>query len=89
MRNWPYAYARGGHAGKGSRIRDDFAVAPLPAFGDAGRAGVLGGHNLVISAYSRSPEARVALIRYLTSPEVMEARTLPSTRFAPALSRHV
>jgi len=83
MRNWPYAYALGKR--KGSGIRGDFAVAPLPAFEGGGRAGILGGHNLVISAYADNPGGAVKLIEYLTSPEVME-RDAAEYSLAPALS---
>jgi multiple sugar transport system substrate-binding protein len=84
MRNWPYAYALAKR--KGSDIRNDFAVAPLPAFEGAGRAGVLGGHNLVISAYSENPGGALALLQYLTSPEAME-RDAVKYSLAPALAR--
>jgi multiple sugar transport system substrate-binding protein len=65
MRNWPYAYA----LGKESDIKDDFKVAPYPAFEGGGKGGILGGHNLVISAFSQNPEGSVALIEYLTNSE--------------------
>ena len=83
MRNWPYAYALGRR--KGSNVRGDFAVAPLPAFEGGGRAGVLGGHNLVILAYSENPGGALKLIEYLTSPEVME-RDAVEYSLAPALA---
>jgi len=68
MRNWPYAYALGNQ--KGSKVAHKFKVAPFPSFEGAGKAGILGGHNLVISAYSKNPQGAVKLIDYLTSPEV-------------------
>jgi multiple sugar transport system substrate-binding protein len=68
MRNWPYAYALGNQ--KGSKVAEKFKVAPFPTFEGAGKAGILGGHNLVISAYSKNPTGAVKLIDYLTSPEV-------------------
>jgi multiple sugar transport system substrate-binding protein len=68
MRNWPYAYALGNQ--KGSKVAKKFKVAPFPTFEGAGKAGILGGHNLVISAYSKNPQGAVKLIDYLTSPEV-------------------
>ena len=68
MRNWPYAYG----LGKKSDIADDFKVAPYPAFEGGGKGGILGGHNLVISAFSQNPEGSVALIDYLTAPEAIK-----------------
>jgi multiple sugar transport system substrate-binding protein len=68
MRNWSYAYALGN--AKGSKIKDKFKVAPFPTFEGGKSAAILGGHNLVISAYSKNPKGAVQLINYLTSPEV-------------------
>jgi multiple sugar transport system substrate-binding protein len=68
MRNWPYAYALGNQAG--SKVKGKFKVAPFPAFEGGGKAGILGGHNLVISAYSKNPKGAVKLIDYLTSADV-------------------
>jgi multiple sugar transport system substrate-binding protein len=68
MRNWPYAYALGNT--KGSKVKGKFKVAPFPTFEGAGKAGILGGHNLVVSAFSKNPQGAVKLIDYLTSPEV-------------------
>jgi multiple sugar transport system substrate-binding protein len=69
MRNWPYAYALGLDAPK---IKDKFAVMPLPQFEGGGRASILGGHNLVISAFSKNPGAALKLIDYLSSEEVQK-----------------
>lgn len=65
MRNWPYAYA----LAKKSSIADKFAVAPLPGFGSHPAAGVLGGANLAISAFSKNPEGSLAFIDFATQPD--------------------
>jgi trehalose/maltose transport system substrate-binding protein len=65
MRNWPYAYA----LGKESQIADDFAVTTFPEYGGNPGAGVLGGYNLAISAYSENPEGALAFANFATSPE--------------------
>jgi multiple sugar transport system substrate-binding protein len=80
MRNWPYAYA----LGQRSRIADDFDIAPYPPFEGGGRAGILGGHNLVISVHSQNPGGSLKLIEYLTSPEAME-RDAAEFSLAPVL----
>jgi multiple sugar transport system substrate-binding protein len=67
MRNWPYAYALGN--AKESKVRGDFDVAPFPEFEGAGKAAILGGHNLVISKFSENPGAALALVDFLTSEE--------------------
>ena len=68
MRNWSYAYALGN--AKGSKVAHKFKVAPFPQFEGGKSAAILGGHNLVISAYSKNPKGAVQLIEYLTSPEI-------------------
>jgi multiple sugar transport system substrate-binding protein len=65
MRNWPYAYA----LGKESQIADDFAVTTFPEYGGNPGAGVLGGYNLAISAYSENPEGALAFANFATSRE--------------------
>jgi len=84
MRNWPYAYALAQRPR--SRITGEFDIAPYPPFEGGGRAGVLGGHNLVISAFSANPGGAVRLIQYLTSPEAME-RDAVEYSLAPALAQ--
>ena len=65
MRNWPYAYA----LGKDSKIGDKFDIATFPGFAGQEGAGVLGGYNLGISAYSKNPEGSLAFIEFATEPD--------------------
>ena len=65
MRNWPYAYA----LGKDSKIADKFDIATFPGFAGNEGAGVLGGYDLAISAYSKNPEGSLAFIEFATAPE--------------------
>ena len=65
MRNWPYAYA----LGKDSKIADKFDIATFPGFAGQEGAGVLGGYNLGISAYSKNPEGSLAFIEFATNPD--------------------
>jgi multiple sugar transport system substrate-binding protein len=74
MRNWPYAYA----LGKESKIADDFDVGTFPGFEGGEPAGVLGGINLAISAYSTNPDGAAAFINFATGPEVQKANFLES-----------
>jgi multiple sugar transport system substrate-binding protein len=74
MRNWPYAYA----LGKDSKIADNFDVGTFPGFEGGEPAGVLGGINLAISAYSKNPEGAAAFINFATGPEVQKANFLES-----------
>jgi multiple sugar transport system substrate-binding protein len=65
MRNWPYAYA----LGKESKIADDFEVTTFPGYAGNPGAGVLGGYDLAISAYSKNPEGALAFMNFATSPD--------------------
>ncbi len=78
MRNWPYAYA----LGKESAIADDFDIATFPGFAGNEGAGVVGGYNLGVSAFTDNPDGSLAFAEFLITPQVqkqaMEA-TLPAT----------
>jgi multiple sugar transport system substrate-binding protein len=65
MRNWPYAYA----LGKESKIADSFDISTFPGYAGEPGAGVLGGYNLGISAYSKNPEGSLAFIQFATKPD--------------------
>jgi multiple sugar transport system substrate-binding protein len=70
MRNWPYAYALNE---KVSKVKGKFAVAPFPTFEGGGKAGILGGHNSVISTYSKNPGGALTLVDFIGSPEIQKA----------------
>jgi len=65
MRNWPYAYS----VGKKNKNAPEFKVAPFPAWEGGQKAGILGGHNDVISVYSKNPGGALALVDYRTSED--------------------
>jgi multiple sugar transport system substrate-binding protein len=78
MRNWPYAYA----LGKESPVADKFDVTTFPEYNGNAGAGVLGGYNLAVSAFSENPEGALAFAEFATSadqqvPQVTEA-SLPA-----------
>ena len=75
MRNWPYAYASG--ADPQSAVSGKFDVTVLPKGGDNGKnAACLGGWNLMVSAYSKAPDAAADLVRYFASAELEKKRTI-------------
>jgi multiple sugar transport system substrate-binding protein len=67
MRNWPYAYSLGEKSG--SKVKGKFDVMPFPQFEGGDKAAILGGHNLVISQFSKNPGAALKLVDFLTTPE--------------------
>jgi multiple sugar transport system substrate-binding protein len=64
MRNWSYCYAL---SEKAPKVKGKFTVAPYPTFEGGGKAAVLGGHNMVISVYSKNPGGALKFIDYATS----------------------
>jgi trehalose/maltose transport system substrate-binding protein len=75
MRNWPYAYPLG--ANPQSPISGKFDVTVLPKGGDDGKnAACLGGWQLMISRYSKVPNASADLIRYLASAEIQKKHAI-------------
>jgi multiple sugar transport system substrate-binding protein len=67
MRNWTYAYAAD-RTGS-SKVKGKYKVAPLPSFEGGGKASILGGHNSVISAYTKNPGLALKFSDYKASPE--------------------
>jgi multiple sugar transport system substrate-binding protein len=81
MRNWPYAYALANQ----SKIKGKFKVIPYPPFEGGGKAAILGGHNMVISAFSKNPAATLKFIDYMTSAPVMKANAVKYSK-SPVLT---
>ena len=75
MRNWPYAYA----LGKESSIANEFAVAKFPGYAGNEGAGVVGGYNLGISAYTDNPDGSLAFAEFLTTEPVQKEMFLKAT----------
>jgi multiple sugar transport system substrate-binding protein len=66
LRNWPYVFAT---ASRAKATKGNFDVAPFPGWEGGGKAGILGGFNLVISTYSKNPGAALKFIDYMTHEE--------------------
>jgi multiple sugar transport system substrate-binding protein len=73
MRNWPYAYALGE---KAKAVKGKFDVMPFPQFEGGGKAGILGGHNQVVSVYSKNPGGALKWIDYITGKENQKRQLL-------------
>ena len=75
MRNWPYAWALS--QAPDSPIKGKVGVMPLPKGGADGRhAATLGGWQLAVSKYSKSPDAAAALVMFMTSEEIEKDRAI-------------
>jgi trehalose/maltose transport system substrate-binding protein len=74
MRNWPYAYAAGND--EKSTIKGKFDVAPLPHEPGQKSAGTVGGWQIGVSKFSKSQDAAIEFVRYLTSPEMQKYRAV-------------
>jgi multiple sugar transport system substrate-binding protein len=75
MRQWPYAYALGNE----SQIKGKFEVSPFPSWQGGEAAGILGGYNLAISAFSDAPEAALEFINFVTQPEAQKIMATKAT----------
>ncbi len=73
MRNWPYAYSLGE---KAPAVKGKFDVMPFPDFEGAGKAGILGGHNQVISVFSKNPGGALKYIDFVTGAEHQKVQML-------------
>jgi len=75
MRNWPYAWSLGN--AKDSKISGKIGVSALPKGGaDGQNAATLGGWQLAVSKYSKSPAIAADLVMYLTSAEGQKYRAI-------------
>jgi trehalose/maltose transport system substrate-binding protein len=75
MRNWPYAYALG--QDPKSVISGKFDITVLPKGGEDGKnAACLGGWQLMVSAYSKVPDAGADLVKYLTNLEEQKKHSI-------------
>ena len=77
MRNWPYAYAL---AKKANAVKDKFDVMPFPEWEGGGKAGILGGHNQVVSVYSKNPGGALKWINHITGSEHQKVQFLEASQ---------
>ena len=74
MRNWPYAWAL--LQDDTSPVRGRVGVTTLPAGPDGRPAAALGGQQLAVSRYSRSPQAAISLALFLASRAEQKRRAI-------------
>ena len=73
--NWGYAWNHF-QAGADTRVKDKVGVTPIPAMPGGKPVSCMGGWNWSVSAFSNNKAASVALIRWLSSPEVSKQLAL-------------
>lgn len=77
MRNWPYAFAL---AEKAKAVKGKFDVMPFPEWDGGGKAGILGGHNQVVSVYSKNPGGALKWISHITGAEHQKIQFLEASQ---------
>ena len=80
MRNWTYAYAADNK--QPSKVTGKYKVAPLPTFEGGGKAGILGGHNSVISVYTKNPGLALKLADFYASEQYQKIALLKYSQAA-------
>jgi multiple sugar transport system substrate-binding protein len=80
MRNWTYAYAA--NNAEGSEVAGEYDVAAMPEFEGGGTAGMLGGHNSVISVYTKNPGLALKFSDYFASDEFQKKAILDFSQAA-------
>ncbi|MEE4411423.1 MULTISPECIES: ABC transporter substrate-binding protein [unclassified Serratia (in: enterobacteria)] len=81
MRNWPYAYVLA--QDDSSAIKGKVGVLPLPKGADGNSVSALGGWQWAISAYTKNPEAAIALLKIVSDAE-SQKKALALMGWAPS-----
>jgi trehalose/maltose transport system substrate-binding protein len=95
MRNWTYGYAAS--QVPESKVKGKVKVAPLPTFEGGGKAGILGGHNSVISVYTKNPGLALKFSDFYASPDFQktlllkysQAAVIPTTYSDPDVKKAI
>lgn len=67
MRNWPYCYNLA-KTDPSSKVKNTFAVAPLPGIGGKPGASSLGGHSIAISTYGKHKQTAYDFLKFIEEP---------------------
>ena len=84
MRNWAPVYAALEDRRGYPKVAGSVGVVPLPSWGGGPPVSVLGGHVLVVSAFSRKPAAALKLVDFLSSAQAVKQDAIDFS-LAPAL----
>jgi multiple sugar transport system substrate-binding protein len=86
MRSWPYAYQPMNATDPDSQIVGKVGIAPLPAFTGFGPVTTLGGHNLVVSAFSRNIPAATEFVKFVSTSRDMQLVLAQRHSLAPTMT---
>ncbi len=86
LRSWPYAYQPMNGKDPDSQIAGKVGIAPLPAFSGRGPVTALGGHNLVVNAFSRNVPAAKEFVRFVSTSQEMQRRLAQQHSLAPTMA---
>jgi multiple sugar transport system substrate-binding protein len=86
MRSWPYAYQPMNSTDPDSLVVGKVGIAPLPTFTGFEPVAALGGHNLVVNAFSRNIPAATEFIRFVTTSRDMQRSLAQRHSVAPTMA---
>ncbi|MGH3755556.1 MAG: ABC transporter substrate-binding protein [Pseudonocardiaceae bacterium] len=86
MRSWPYAYQPMNSTDPDSRVAGKVGIAPLPAFDGFRPVAALGGHNLVVSAFSRNIPAATEFVKFVSTSRDMQRALAQRHSLAPTMA---
>jgi multiple sugar transport system substrate-binding protein len=86
MRSWPYAYQQMNRTDPDSQVVGKVGIAPLPAFSGFRSVAALGGHNLVVSAFSRDIPAATDFVRFVSTSRDMQRSLAQRHSLAPTMA---
>ncbi|MGH3882162.1 MAG: ABC transporter substrate-binding protein [Pseudonocardiaceae bacterium] len=86
MRSWPYAYQLMNSTDPDSQVVGKVGIAALPAFTGFGSVAALGGHNLVVSAFSRNIPAATEFVRFVSTSRDMQLSLAQRHSLAPTMA---
>jgi multiple sugar transport system substrate-binding protein len=86
MRSWPYAYQQMNRTDPDSQVVGKVGIAPLPAFPGFRSVAALGGHNLVVNAFSRNIPAATEFVRFVSTSRDMQRSLAQRHSLAPTMA---
>ncbi|MDQ4092578.1 MAG: ABC transporter substrate-binding protein [Actinomycetota bacterium] len=86
MRSWPYAYQPMNSTDPDSLVVGKVGIAPLPVFTGFEPVAALGGHNLVVNAFSRNIPAATEFVRFVCTSRDMQRSLAQRHSVAPTMA---